>query len=84
MTLPDGGALGEKGGDAFLLVGGGAETAEDVGLGLESFGEGFGLAALDGFEDTGDGERGHGGDGVGERAGAGEEFGGGGDVVDEA
>ena len=67
-----------------MLVGGGAESAEDVGFDGEGCGEGFVLAAVDRFEDAGDGEGGEGGDGFGEGAGAGEEVYVGGDFVDEA
>ena len=52
-ALPDGGAFGEEGGEAFLLVGGGAEAAEDVSFDGEGFGEGLAFAAGDRFEDAG-------------------------------
>lgn len=83
-VVPDGGALGEEGGEAFVLVGGAAEATEDVGLGGESFGEGLAFAAVDGFKEAGDGEGGHGGDGFGEGLGTGQEVSGWNDFVDEA
>ena len=83
-ALPDGGAFGEEGGEALLLVGGGAEPAEDVGFGVQRFGKRLGFATLDGFEDAGDGERRHGRDSVSECAGAGQEFSSGDEFIDEA
>jgi hypothetical protein len=83
-TLPHGWAFGEEGGEALVFVGSSGEAAEDFGFGFESLGEGLAGAAVDGFEDAGDGERRHGGDGLGDGLGAGEEVCGGDDVVDEA
>ena len=82
--MPGGGALGEEGGDAFLLVGGGAETAEDVGFDGEGFEEGLLFASGDGFQDSGDGQGCERGDGVGEGTDSWEEVGGGDYFVDEA
>ncbi len=81
--MPDGGTLGEEGGDAFVLVGGGAEATEDFGFGVKSLGERMAFAAVDGLEDAGNGEWRHGGDGFGQGAGAGQEFGGGDELVDQ-
>ena len=83
-VLPDSRAFAEEGSQAFLLIGSGAESAEDLGLSLEGFGEGFAFAALDGFEHTGDGERGHRRNRVGQGASAGHELGGRHDFVDQA
>ena len=67
-----------------MLVGGGAEAAEDFGFGVEGFGERLAFAAVDGLKDSGNGEWSHGGDGLGQCAGAGEEFGGRYKFVDQA
>ena len=83
-VVPGGGAFGQESGEAFLLVGGAAEAAEDFGFGVEGLGEGLVFSAVDGFEEAGDGEGSHGGDSFGEGVGAGEEVGGRDDFGDEA
>jgi 6,7-dimethyl-8-ribityllumazine synthase len=67
-----------------VFVGRAAETAEDVGFGLEAVVEGLVCAALDGFQHAFERERGHGGDGRGEDLGTNHQVGGGDDFFGEA
>ena len=84
FALPGRGAFFEEGGGAFGFVGGGAERAEEFGFAAESGFKGQVESFIDGAEGGGDGEGRIGGDLVGEGFGAGHEFGGGVNFVDEA
>jgi hypothetical protein len=81
---PGGGALFEEGLCAFGFVLSSAELTEEVGFEAEGGVHGEIGSATDGFETGGDGERGLGGDGLGELPASGEEVFGRYDFIDEA
>jgi hypothetical protein len=82
--LPDCSALGEKSPETLVLVGGAAETSEDVGLGAQTFVERFAVAAFYGLKDAGDGQGRHVGNSFGQSKGAGKKLRGGHNFVDQA